>query len=167
MVRSRRNLDAWPLLPRAREDDARPADEPARAAVAAMIGLAALFLLLRWGLPGSGLAGEVARLVALWGCLGGLALVLVVGALLVGAAVVTPFMPIVGPVRDAALDVLDHALHLAFVLTACGLLGILVLHGKVPGPAMWFAAQALALWGGLRMCRRLGGRSAAWRRFRR
>lgn len=161
MVRPRQSLDAWPLFPRGGEDHARPVDEPARAAVAALVGLAALFLLLRWGLPGSGLAGEVARLVALWGCLGGFALVMVVGALLVGVAVVTPVMPIVGPARDAAFSVLDHALHLAFVLTACGLLGILVLHGTIPGAAMWFATQALVLWGGLRMCHRFGGRSAA------
>jgi hypothetical protein len=161
MARPRRTLDAWPLLPRASDLESRPADEPARAAVAALIGLSALFLILRWGLPGSGLANEVARLVALWGCLGGLALVMVVGALLVGAAVVTPVMPIVGLARDAALSVLNHALHLAFVLTACGVLGILVLHGRIPGPAMWFATQALALWGGLRMCQRLARRSTA------
>lgn len=161
MAQPRRCLDTWPLLPRGQDAGPRPVDEPARAAVAAMIGLAALFLALRWGLPGSGLAEEVARLVALGGCLGGLALVMVVGALLIGAAVVTPVLPIVGPAREAAIAVLDHALHLAFVLTACGILGILVLHGKIPGPAMWFATQALALWAGLRMCHRLGGRSAA------
>lgn len=161
MAQPRRSLDTWPLLPRVQDAASRPVDEPARAAVAAMVGLAALFLALRWGLPGSGLAEEVARLVALGGCLGGLALVMVVGALLVGAAVVTPVLPIVGAAREAAIAVLDHALHLAFVLTACGLLGILVLHGKIPGPAVWFATQALALWAGLRMCHRLGRRSAA------
>ena len=94
MARPIVTFDAWPLLPRPRDRAGeRPADEPAQAAFAAAAGLAALFLLLRWTLPGSGLPHEVAKLVTLWGCLGGLGLVSVLMGLLVGAASVAPMMP--------------------------------------------------------------------------
>jgi hypothetical protein len=162
MARPIATFDAWPLLPRPRDGAGeRPADEPAQAAFAAAAGLAALFLLLRWALPGSGLPHEVAKLVTLWGCLGGLGLVTVLMALLVGAAVVAPIMPLSGIVKDAALSVFDHAVHLALVLTAAGVLGMIVLHGTIPGPATWFAGQALLLWGCHRTRLWLAGRSAA------
>ncbi len=160
MARPTAQFDAWPLLPRSTEGQ-RPADEPAQAAIAAVAGLAALFLLLRWAPAGGALAVEVAQLVALWGCLGGLALVLVLMALLVGAAVVMPMMPVSGGLKDAALSVFDHAVHLALVLTAAGVLGMVVLHGTIPGPAAWFAAQALLLWGCHRTRLWLAGQSAA------
>lgn len=160
MARPTARFDAWPLLPRSRQDR-RPADEPAHAALTAAVGLAALFLLMRWAPGGGALAAEVAQLVALWGCLGGLALVLVLTALLVGAAVAMPMMPMPGGVKDASLAVFDHAVHLALVLTTTGVLGIVVLHGTVPGPAAWFAAQALLLWGCHRTRLWLAGHSAA------
>lgn len=148
MVTPRPRLEAWPLLPRPIADAGlRPEDEPAEAVITALAGIAALLLLLRWGLPGSGLAREVTLLVALWGGLGSFLLTAVIMALLVGAAVATPLLPLHGPVRAAGLAAFDHAVHLAFVLTAAGLLGTIVLHGRVPGIAVWFAAQAIALWG--------------------
>ena len=153
-------FDAWPLLPRSRQDR-RPADEPAHAALTAAVGLAALFLLLRWAPGGGALAAEVAQLVAFWGCLGGLALLLVLMALLVGAAIATPMMPMPGGVKDAALAVFDHAVHLALVLTTTGVLALVVLHGRIPGPAAWFAAQALLLWGCHRTRLWLAGQLAA------
>ena len=142
-------IDAWPLLPRPCDATAtRPVDEPAQAVFAATAGLAATFLLLRWVLPGGELvAPEFARLTAVSGCLGGLSLVLMLLALLVGAAVATPMMPVPEPVKVAALAAFDHAVHLALVLTAAGVLGMIVLHGTIPGPAIWFAAQVLLLWG--------------------
>lgn len=162
MARLASRIDVWPLLPRQRDDGAeRPADEPAHAALTALAGVAGLFLLLRWALPGSALPQEVARLVTLGGCLGGLALVMVLMALLVGVAVVTPMMPLSGIVKDAALSVFDHAVHLALVLTAVGVLGMIVLHGTVPGPASWFAGQALMLCGCHRARLWLAGHSAA------
>lgn len=162
MARPTARFDAWPLLPRpSAEPDGQPVDEPAQAAFAAMAGLSALFLLLRWALPGVPLAAEVAQLVALWGCLGGLALVMVLMALLVGVAVVMPMMPMSGMMKDVALAVFDHAVHLALVLTAAGVLGMIVLHGSVPAPAAWFAGQALLLWGCHRTRVWLAGRSAA------
>lgn len=162
MARQTAHIDAWPLLPRQRAaTEPRPADEPAQATFAAVAGLAALFLVLRWGLPGSAMAAEVAQLVTLAGCLGGLALVMVLMSLLVGAAVVAPMMPISGPAKEIALSVFDHTVHLALVLTAAGVLGMIVLHGTIPGPAAWFAAQALLLWGCHRTRLWLAGRSAA------
>lgn len=162
MARPPAAFDTWPLLPRPRAAaDDRPADEPAEAAFAAVAGLAALFLILRWALPGSALSAEVAQLVTLGGCLGGMALVMVLMSLLVGAAIVTPMMPVSGVVKDVALAVFDHAVHLALVLTAAGVLGMIVLHGAVPGPGAWFAGQALLLWGCHRTRLWLAGRSAA------
>jgi hypothetical protein len=153
-------FDPWPFLPRRFEVGAeRAADEPARAVGTAAAGLAGLLLLLRMTEPA--LAQEVARLVALGGCLGGLALVMMLMSLLVGVAVVTPFIPLTGPVKGLALAVLDHAVHLALVLTGAGVLAMIVLHGKVPGPAGWFAGQALLLWGCHRTRLWLAGQSAA------
>ncbi len=148
MPRPTATLDAWPLLPRRlAAGGARPADEPLHAAFVATAGLAALFLILRWALPGSALPGQVAQFVALGGCLGGLALVILLLSLLVGAAIAAPMVPMWGAIKDAALVVFDHAVHLALVLTAAGVLGIIVLHGTITGPGLWFAAQALMLWG--------------------
>lgn len=162
MARLNARFNAWPLLPRECSGGGdRPVDEPAQAAFTAVAGLAALFLLLRWTLPGSALPQEVARLVTLWGCLGGLALVMMLMALLVGVAVATPMMPISGIVKDAALSVFDHSVHLALVLTAAGVLGMIVLHGTIPGPGIWFAGQALLLWGCHRTRLWLAGHSAA------
>lgn len=163
MPRLTATLDAWPLLPRPFASTAeRPADEPAQAAFIAVAGLAAVFLLLRWALPGGDLIGpELARLVTLGGCLGGLALMTVLVALLSGVAVVAPMLPIPEPMKHVALAVFDHAVHLALVLTAAGVLGMIVLHGSIPGPATWFAAQALLLWGCHRTRLWLTGRPAA------
>lgn len=163
MPRLTATLDAWPLLPRPRDAAGeRPVDEPAQAAFVAVAGLAAVFLLLRWVLPGGGLIGpELARLVTLWGCLGGLALASVLVALLTGAAVAAPMLPIQGPMKHAALAIFDHGVHLALVLTTAGVLGMIVLHGAVTGPATWFAAQALLLLGCHRARLWLAGRSAA------
>lgn len=162
MARASVSFDPWPLLPRqlARAEN-RPADEPARATFLAVAALAAVFLLLRWTVPDPALGQEVARLVTLWGCLGGLAVVTVLTMLLVGVAVATPIQPLRGPVKDLALAVFDHAVHLALVLTACGLLGMIVLHGTIPGPAAWFAGQALLLWGSHRARLHLAGHGAA------
>ncbi|MEO3475247.1 hypothetical protein AAFN86_25525 [Roseomonas sp. CAU 1739] len=154
-------IDAWPLLPRPRDAGERPVDEPVQAAFVAAAGLAGLFLALRWALPGSAFAAEVAQLVALWGCLGGLALVIVLMSLLVGVAIVTPMMPVSGMVKDVGLAVFDHAVHLALVLTVAGVLGMIVLHGTIPGPAVWFAGQVLLLWGCHRTRLWLVGRSTA------
>jgi hypothetical protein len=162
MARPTARFDAWPLLPRRRDLlEQRPADEPAQAAFVAAAGLAALFLALRWVTPGDAMTSEVARLVTLWGCLGGLSLVMMLMSLLVGAAVVAPMMPMSGMAKEVALWVFDHAVHLALVLTAAGVLGMIVLHGMVPGPAAWFAGQALLLWGCHRTRLWLAGRSAA------
>lgn len=162
MARPPATIDAWPLLPRPHDAAGeRPADEPAQAAFAAAAGLAALFLILRWSLPGSAFATEVAQLVAVWGCLAGLALVMVLMSLLVGVAVVTPMMPLHGLVKDVALAIFDHAVHLALVLTVAGVLGMIVLHGRIPGPAAWFAGQVLLLWGCHRTRLWLAGRSTA------
>jgi hypothetical protein len=160
MMPSPPRLEVWPLLPRPLGmAGRRPEDEPVRAALVALVGLAALFLALRWVAPG--LAREAAMLVALCGSLAGFALTLVMLALLVGAAVVTPMMSIPEHVARAGLAAFDHAVHLAFVLTASGLLGMIVLHGAVPGAAMWVGAQAVMLWGFHRTRLWLTGTSAA------
>ncbi|MBR0651953.1 hypothetical protein GXW78_19970 [Roseomonas terrae] len=148
MAQPTARFDTWPLLPRRRNAAAeRPAGEPLEAAAAALAGLAALFLVLRWAVPSSGMAVEVARQVALWGCLGGLALVVGLTALAFGVAIATPLIPTGGPFKMVALMVFDHIVHLAFVLTVAGLLGLIVLHGELGPIAAWFAGQALVLWG--------------------
>jgi hypothetical protein len=155
-------LDAWPLLPRpAAAGITRPEDEPAEAAISALGGLAALLLLLRWLLPGTGLAQEVAGLVALWASLAGFALTIAILALLVGTAVVTPILPLPEPIKEAGLAAFDHALHLALVLTAAGVLGIIVLNGQVPPITIWFSLQAILLWACHRTRLWLAGRSPA------
>lgn len=152
-------IDAWPLLPRPAASTAdRPEDDPARAALATLVGLAAVFLVLRIALPGSGLAAEMAMLVALLGCKASFALTIAIMALLVGAAIATPMMPLPSILREHALNALDHAVHLALVLSVAGVLGVIVLHERVTPPAIWFTAQAMLLLGGHRtrlwLCRR-------------
>lgn len=155
-------LEAWPLLPRpAATGTVRPEDEPAQAAVSALGWLAALFLLLRWLLPGTGLAHEVAGLVALWASLASFALTIAILALLVGTAVVTPVLPLPEPIKEAGLAAFDHAVHLALVLTAAAVLGIIVLNGRVPPITIWFSVQAILLWGCHRTRLWLAGRSPA------
>ncbi|MBR0682324.1 hypothetical protein GXW74_17665 [Roseomonas eburnea] len=146
MARPTPAFDPWPLLPRPAGGRPRPEDDPARAAVAACIGLAALLLPLRLALPGSGLGPELAKLVALVGCSGGFALLLALVAMLVGVAVVTPVLTLPAPMRQAALRAFDNAVHLAFVLSVTGVLGIIVLHERVPPVAIWFTGQAALLW---------------------
>jgi hypothetical protein len=141
-------IDAWPLLPRPAATTAdRPEDDPARAALTTMVGLAALFLVLRNALPESGLAAEMAMLVALAGCKVSFALTIAIMALLVGAAIATPMMRLPSVIREYALNALDHAVHLALVLSVAGVLGIIVLHEGVTRPAVWFTGQAMLLWG--------------------
>ncbi|MBR0672046.1 hypothetical protein [Neoroseomonas soli] len=139
-------FETWPLLPRPVEGRPRPADEPVRAAVTACIGLAALLLVLRLALPGSGLGPEFAKLVALGGCLLGFAITLALLALLAGVAVATPMVALPAWMRQVALGAFDRAIHLAFVLTVAGVLATVVLHGRVPPAAIWFTGQAALLW---------------------
>ncbi|WP_137125301.1 hypothetical protein [Roseomonas sp. HF4] len=141
----RPDIDFWPLLPRpVAEGDTRPEDEPARAAVTAAVGLAALFLVLRHAFDGSGLAREFALLVALVGCKGSLAIILGVFALTFGAALATP-LGIPPMLRRLALGAFDHLLHLALVLSVAGSLGLLVLSGGVNGLSVLYAAFSLLL----------------------
>ncbi|MBW6397273.1 hypothetical protein KPL78_05395 [Roseomonas sp. HJA6] len=162
MADQRLPVDPWPLLPRRLgPGESRSTTEPAEAAFTAAAVLAGLFLLLRWITPGLALAPELARLVALLGCLGGMTLAAVLMALLVGAAFATPMMPMAGPLKTVGLAIFDHMVHLALVLTIAGLVGLLVLHGPGSNLAALFVGQALLLW----LCHRtrlwLSGRSAA------
>ena len=161
MAPPRPRIEAWPLLPRAADGRPRRDDEPAEAVITTLGGVAALLLLLRWGLPGGGFALEVTKLVALWGGLGSFALTTAIMALLVGAAAVAPVLAVPDAIKEAGLATFDHAVHLAFVLTAAGLFGTVVLHGRVPGIAVWFAGQGLVLWGCHRMRLWLTRHSAA------
>jgi hypothetical protein len=147
MARPSRSLDAWPLLPRSTAcwDRGRPVDEPARAAIDAMVGLAAALLLLRWLLPGGALAHEFAAQVALWGGLGGMAVTAGILALLAAMPLAMPLMGAMGPLKEAGLRALDAAVHLALVLSCAGMLGAIVLFGHVSVPALWFAGQAALL----------------------
>ena len=160
MAPPRPRIEAWPLLPRTANGGPRRDDEPAEAVITTLAGVAALLLLLRWSVPGA-FAREVTALIALWGGLGSFALVTAIMALLVGAAAVAPVLAVPDAIKEAGLATFDHAVHLAFVLTAAGLLGTIVLHGRVPGIAVWFAGQGLALWGCHRMRLWLARRSAA------
>ena len=146
MARPRPPFDTWPLLPRPAHGRLPPVDEPVRAAVTACAGLLPLFLVLHLTLPGSGLGPEMAKLVALAGCCGAFGLSVMLMAMLVGAAAVTPMVATPSWVRDAALRTFDQVVHLAFVLSVAGVLGIIVLHGRVPPVAIWFTAQAALLW---------------------
>jgi hypothetical protein len=143
MAKSRPPLNPWPLLPRADGmPGPRPADEPARAAITAGVGVAALLLLLRHMYDP--LAQEVARLLAMIGFKGGLAIAASLLALMFGAALVSP-MRLPRPLRAAGLLAFDRGLHLALVLTAAGVVGVLVLHGVVTRVASIFSIVALAL----------------------
>lgn len=146
MARPRPPFDTWPLLPRPAHGRTPPADEPLRAAATACAGLLPLFLVLHLAVPDTGLGPEMARLVALTGSCGGFGLSITLLALLVGAAAVAPMVATPAWMRDAALGVFDHVVHLAFVLSVAGVLGIIVLHGRVPPIAIWFIAQAALLW---------------------
>jgi len=140
-----RDVDAWPLLPRPVPAGAeRPEDEPARAAITAAVGLAALFLVLRYAFPGSGLAEEVAALIALLACKGSLAIMLGLVALTFGAALATPlgFPPLL---RRLALGAFDHVVHLALVLSVAGGLALLVLFNGVGRLGMLYAMLTLLL----------------------
>jgi hypothetical protein len=137
----------WPLLPRPVAAGAdRPEDEPARAAITAAVALAALFLVLRQALPGTGLAPEVAKLVALVGCTGSLTVMVGLFALLFGVALATP-LGIPRSLRGLALSAFDNLLHLALVLAVSGTLGLLVLQGGVTRIGCLYALLALVLMG--------------------
>jgi hypothetical protein len=140
-------IDPWPLLPRhaAAWSNGRPVDEPARAAIDAMAGLAATLLVLRWALPDTGLADAFAAQVALWGGLGGMAVTAAILALLTAMPLAMPLMGGLAPLKDAALRGLDVAVHFAMVLSCAGMLGAIVLYGQVSVPALWFAGQAALL----------------------
>lgn len=147
MPRSPDRIDAWPLLPRsaASWDNARPVDEPARAAFDAMAGIAAALLALRWLLPEGALAHEFAAQVALWGGLGGMAVTAAILSLLGAVPLAMPVMGALGPLKDIALRAFDHAVHLALVMSCAGMLGALVLFGHVSVPVLWFTGQAALL----------------------
>jgi len=147
MSRSSHSINAWPLLPRSAASwgGSRPTDEPARAAIDAMAGVAAALLALRWLAPHSGLANEFAALVALWGGLGGMALTAAIVILLAAMPLVMPLMGAFGALRDIALWAFDHAVHLALVMSCTGMLGAIALAGKVSEPALWFAGHAAFL----------------------
>lgn len=138
-------IEAWPLLPRRAADGARPVDEPAQAAVTAIVSLAALFLGLRYLLPGSGLDMEFAKLAALWGGLGSMAITWALLVLLATVPLVMPMMPGEHPIKQAALKAFDNTVHLAFVLSVAAMLSVIVLHGQVIVPALMFAGQGALL----------------------
>lgn len=159
MARPRPPFDAWPLLPpRAGPAGARPADEPARAAVTAAVGVAALLLVLRR--LHDPLAAEMALLVAHLGLKGSLAVIAALLALMLGAALVSP-LPLPAPLRAAGLLAFDHGLHLALVLTATGMVGVVVLHGGVTRIAVAYSVVALGLMAGHRARLHLAGGSPA------
>ena len=160
MARPTPLVDCWPLLPRPTDGKPRAEDEPVQGAFTACVGLAALFLVLRQ-VPSTGLGPEMARLVALVGGGGGFALTSVIVALLLGVAVVAPVLRVPEWMRTAALSTFDHALHLAYVLSVCGVFGALMLQGKVTPVTMWFTGQAAMLWGLHRTRLWLAGPSAA------
>lgn len=143
MAKPRKPFNPWPFLP---PHDGlpgpRPADEPARAAITAAIGAAALLLLLR--LLHGPLAQETAQLLALAGLKGSFMIAAALLALMLGAALVSP-MPLPEPLRAAGLLAFDRGLHLALVLTAAGVVGVVVLHGAVTRVAFTFSIIALAL----------------------
>lgn len=139
------SVEAWPLLPRHAPEGTRPVDEPAQAAVAAIVALAALFLALRWLLAGSGLGQELAKLVALWGGLGSMAITWALMIMLATVPLVMPMMPGEHPIKHAALKAFDNTVHLAFVLSVAAMMSVIVLHGRVIVPALMFAGQAALL----------------------
>jgi hypothetical protein len=147
MRRTPPSIDAWPLLPRgsAAWTHGRPVDEPARAAIDAMAGIAAALLALRWLLPDNALANAFAAQVALWGGMGGMVVTAAIMALLAAMPLAMPLMGGMGALKEAALRALDHAVHLALVLSCAGMLGALVLFGHVSVPVLWFAGQAALL----------------------
>ncbi|WP_198373184.1 hypothetical protein [Roseomonas rosulenta] len=147
MPRTPRQIDAWPLLPRSAAGwgGAPPVDEPARAAFDAMAGIAAMMLALRWLLPDPALGYHFAAQVALWGGLGGMVVTGAILALLAAMPLAMPLMGAMGPMKQAALRALDHAVHLALVMSCAGMLGALVLFGHVSVPVLWFAGQAALL----------------------
>lgn len=154
MANPRLALNPWPLLPpRDGLPGPRPADEPARAAITAAVGVAGLLLVLRQ--LHEPLAREVAMLLALVGFKGSLAIVAGLIALMLGAALVSP-LPLPQPLRAAGLLAFDRGLHLALVLTAAGMVGVLVVHGSVTRIAVTFSVIALALIAGHRARLRLG-----------
>ncbi len=138
-------VEAWPLLPRRAQQGHRPVDEPAQAAVAAIVALAALFLALRYLLPGSGLGEEFAKLVSLWGGLGSMAITYALMMMLAIVPLIMPMMPGEHPIKQAALNAFDNTVHLAFVLSVAAMLAVIVLHRQVNIPALMFAGQAALL----------------------
>ncbi len=147
MARKPARIETWPLLPRsdAGWGHRRPVDEPVRAAFDAMAGIAAALLLMRWLLPDQGLAAAFAAQLALWGGMGGMAVTAALVALLAAMPLIMPMMGRMGPLKDVALKVFDHAVHLALVLSCVGMLGALVLFGHVSAPVLWFTGQAALL----------------------
>ncbi len=145
MAQPRPRFDAWPLLPRPlAEGAARTEDEPLRAAATAAAVLAGVFLLLRHALPDGAFALEFTAVVAMVACKGGFAVASSVLIMMFAAALLGP-LPLHQDLRRTAMSAFDHGVHLGFVLTACGILALLVLSGSVTRLALMFAAQAAVL----------------------
>ena len=146
MAQQRPALDTWPLLPRRLSEGAtRAPDEPARAAVTAAIGIAAVLLVLR-ALPDPALAREFAGLVANIGFKGSFAVTASLMVMLFSGALISP-MPLPPELRRTALAAFDHGVHLGLVLTVAGLLAVIVLHGGVSRLTATFTLQAMMLMG--------------------
>lgn len=147
MPRKTARIETWPLLPRSAAGlgHSRPVDEPVRAALDAMAGVAAALLVLRWVMPDHQLAYAFAGQVAFWGGMGGMALTAALLALLAAMSLLMPMMGAMGPMKQAALRVFDTAVHLALVLSCAAMVGTLVLFGHVSGTVLWFTGQAALL----------------------
>jgi hypothetical protein len=147
MAQPRPRFDAWPLLPRPLAEGAeRAGDETLRAAATATAILAGIFLLLRHALPDGGIALEFTALVAVVACKGSFAIASSLLIMMFAAALLGP-LPLHRELRHTAMLAFDHGVHLALVLTACGILALLVLSGSVTRLSLMFAAQAIVLLG--------------------
>ncbi len=147
MAQPRPTFDAWPLLPRPPADGAeRTGNEPLRAAGTAVAVLAGVLLLLRNALPDGTLALEFTAVLALAACKGSFAIASSLVIMMFAAALLGP-LPLHQDLRRTAMLAFDHGVHLAFVLTVCGILALVVLSGGVSRLALMFAAQAIMLLG--------------------
>lgn len=147
MAQPRPRFDAWPLLPRPLTEGAeRAGDEPLRAVVTATAVLAGVFLLLRQALPDGAFALEFTAVIAMVACKGSFAIASSILIMMFAAALLGP-LPLHRELRRTAMLAFDHGVHLALVLTACGILALVVLSGSVTRLALMFAAQAIVLLG--------------------
>ena len=116
---------------------------------------AAVFLCLRYAMPGTGAAEAVGQALGVLAGRLGFMLTLAIFAVTLVAPLLPPDRPITQALFEWALPVFDEGVTLAIVLSGVAALAVLVSSGRPGIPFLWFTAQAALAWACHRLRQRL------------